>query len=176
MVAPRGSAQVAERLAPGSYLMFCLVRAPSGETHAIDGMVAEFTVTDQRAAADTPSATADLRLIDAGFRLPSPFPRHGVLRVTNQGKQAHEVTFLTLPSGRGRDAIDPYLRSLRNSSLLQSPPPLKPAGGVAALSPGGTATVTIDLPSGRYLAICLVRGPGGEPHALHGMVQTFTVR
>jgi hypothetical protein len=176
MVAPRGTSQVTERLAPGSYLMFCLARAPSGEAHAIDGMVAGFKVSDRRAAADTPRATADLRLTDAGFRLPSPFPRHGVLRVTNQGKQAHEVTFLALPPGRGRHAIDPYLRSLRKSSLLQAPPPLEPAGGVAALSPGGTATVPIDLSSGSYLAICLVRGPDGEPHALHGMVQPFTVR
>jgi hypothetical protein len=176
MVAPGRTSQVAERLAPGSYLMFCLARAPSGETHATDGMVAEFRVTGQRAAADTPRATTDLRLTDTGFRLPSPFPRHGVLRVTNQGRQAHEVTFLALPPGRGRDAIEPYLRSLRNSSPLQSPPPLEPAGGVAALSPGGTATVPTDLQSGSYLAICLIRGPDGEPHALHGMVQTFTVR
>jgi hypothetical protein len=156
--------------------MFCLVRAPSGETHAIDGMVAEFKVSDQRATARTPHATADLRLTDASFRLPSPFPRHGVLRVTNQGKQPHEVTFLALPPGRGREAIDPYLRSLRATSLLQSPPPLKAAGGLAALSPGGTATVPIDLPRGNYLAICLVRGPDDQPHALHGMVQLFTVR
>jgi hypothetical protein len=177
MVAPGGTSRVTERLGPGSYLMFCLVRAPSGETHAIDGMVAEFQVSSQKAAAGaTPRPTAELRLTDRGFRLPSPFPRHGVLRVTNQGAQPHEITFLALPAGRGQAAIEPYLRSLKATSLLQPPPPLKPAGGVAAVAPGGTATLAVDLKPGSYLAICLVRGPDGKPHALHGMLQTFTVR
>ena len=177
MVAPGGSAQVTERLSAGSYLMFCLVRAPSGETHAMDGMVAEFQVSPRKAAAEAaPRPTVDLRLTDKGFQLPSPFPRHGLLRVANQGTRPHEVNFLALPPGRGLPAIEPYLRALKASSLLQPPPPLKPAGGVAALAPGGTAILPVDLKPGRYLAICLVRGPDGEPHALHGMLQTFTVR
>jgi hypothetical protein len=176
MVAPGGTSRVTERLAPGAYLMFCLVRAPSGETHATDGMVAEFKVSARTAAGGAPRPTADLRLTDSGFRLPSPFPRHGVLRVSNQGKRLHEVSFLALPPGRGREAIGPYLRALRTSSLLQPPPPLEAAGGLAAISPGGTATVPVDLKPGSYLAICLVRGADGEPHALHGMLQTFTVR
>lgn len=88
----------------------------------------------------------------------------------------HEVTFLALPAGRGREAIEPYLNSLRSSTLLQRPPALTPSGGVAAISPGQTAVVPVDLKPGGYLAICLVRGTNGEAHALHGMVQLFTVR
>jgi hypothetical protein len=175
MVAPGGTTSSTQRLTSGTYLMFCLVRAPSGETHAIDGMVAEFKVSGSGHAA-APRPTADLRLTDSGFRLPSPFPRHGVLRVTNQGSQPHEVTFLALPAGRGREAIEPYLKSLRNSTLLQRPPPLTPSGGLAAISPGQTAIVPVDLKPGGYVAICLVRGANGEAHALHGMVQPFTVR
>lgn len=176
IVSPGGTSRVTEQLAAGSYLMFCLVRAPSGETHAIDGMVAQFKVSPQKAAGSIPRPTADLRLTDSGFRLPSPFPRHGVLRVSNQGKRPHEVTFLELPRGRGLEAIQPYLRALRSTPLLQPPPPLDAAGGVAAIAPGGTATVPVDLKPGSYVAICLVRGPDGQPHALHGMVQVFTVR
>jgi len=175
-VSPDGTAQSTQRLAPGSYVMFCLVRGPSGETHVIDGMLAQFDVTAQRAAHSTPRPTADLRLTDSGFELPSPFPRHGVLRVTNQGRQPHEVTFLRLPPGRTESAIRPYLRVLRASSMLQPPPPFTAAGGVAAMSPGETAIVPVSLRPGDYLAICLVRGRDGEPHAVHGMVAHFTVR
>ena len=176
MVSPGGTTRTTERLEPGSYLMFCLVRAPSGETHATDGMVDEFEVSSRKAASTVPSPTADLRLTDSGFRLPSPFPRHAVLRVTNQGTQPHEVTFLALPPGRGQEAIQPYLNSLKTSTPLQQAPPLSAAGGVAALSPGQTAIVPTDLKPGNYLAICLVHGADGKPHALHGMLQPFTVR
>lgn len=96
--------------------------------------------------------------------------------MTNQGKQPHEVNFLAVPSGRGREAIQPYLDALKASSLLQPPPPLTPSGGVGAISPGQTVTIPIDLKPGTYVAICLVQGADGKPHALHGMVQLFTVR
>ncbi len=177
MVSPDGTAQSTQRLAPGSYLMFCLVRGPSGEAHVIDGMLAQFDVTAQHAArSSTPRPTAGLRLTDSGFELPSPFPRHSVLRVTNQGTQPHEVTFLRLPHGRTESAVRPYLRALRTSSFLAPPLPFTAAGGVAAMSPGETAVVPVSLQPGDYLAICLVRNSKGEPHALHGMLASFTVR
>src|SRR6266536_2853151 len=154
-----------------------LLRLHDGVTaDDVDGMLAQFDVTAQRAAHSTPRPTADLRLTDSGFELPSPFPRHGMLRVTNLGRQPHEVTFLRLPPGRTESAIRPYLRVLRASSMLQPPPPFTAAGGVAAMSPGETAIVPVSLRPGDYLAICLVRGRDGEPHAVHGMVAHFTVR
>ena len=176
MVSPGGTAQSTQFLTPGSYLMFCLVRSPSGETHTADGMVAQFDVTSQRASHSVPRPTAELRLTDSGFGLPSPFPRRGVLKVANRGHQPHEVTFLRLPTGRTEAAIQPYLRALQASPLLQPPPPYRAAGGVAAVSPGETAIVPVDLKPGTYVAICLVRGGDGRPHALHGMIKRFTVR
>jgi hypothetical protein len=41
---------------------------------------------------------------------------------------------------------------------------------------GAAAYAAKALKPGGYLAICLVRGADGRPHALHGMVQAFTVR
>jgi hypothetical protein len=175
-VSPGGAQESVQTLTPGSYLMFCLVRAPSGEVHAADGMVDQFSVAANPAGHPDPRPTAELRLTDSGFRLPSSFPRGGVLRVTNQGTQAHEVTFLRLPTGKGVSAAAPYLRRLRSPALLQQPPPFPAAGGVSAISPGQSADLRIQLPPGDYLAICLLPSEDGTPHAIHGMAVHFTVK
>jgi len=175
-VSPGGIQESLQTLTPGSYLMFCLVRARSGEVHAADGMIDQFKVAANPARHPNPRPTAELRLVDGGFRLPGHFPRSGTLRVTNQGTEPHEVTFLRLPSGKGASAAAPYLRQLRSPELLQEPPPFPAVGGISALSPGQSADVQLALPPGDYLAICLVPSQDGTPHAIHGMAVHFQVK
>jgi hypothetical protein len=165
-----------QTLQAGSYLMFCLVRARSGEAHSADGMVDQFKVVANAARHPDPRPSAEPRLVDGGFRLPSPFPRGGTLRITNRGSEPHEVSFLRLPSGKGLAAAEPYLRQLRSPELLRQPSPFPAAGGVSALSPGRSADLHLALTPGDYLAICLVPGQDGTPHAVHRMAVVFYVR
>ena len=175
-VSPGTVQESIQTLEPGSYLMFCLVRARSGEAHAADGMVDQFKVVANAAKRPDPRPSAELRLVDGGFRLPSPFPRGGTLRISNQGSEPHEVTFLRLPSGKGLAAAEPYLRQLRAPELLRQPSPFPAAGGVSALAPGRSADLHLALTPGDYLAICLVPGQDGTPHAIHGMAVLFHVK
>ena len=175
-VSPGKFQESVQTLEPGSYLMFCLVRARSGEAHAADGMVDQFKVVANAAKHPVPRPSAELRLVDGGFRLPSPFPRGGTLRISNQGSEPHEVTFLRLPSGKGLAAAEPYLRQLRAPELLRQPSPFPAAGGVSALAPGRSADLHLALTPGDYLAICLVPGQDGTPHAIHGMAVLFHVK
>ena len=52
------------------------------------------------------------------------------------------------------------------------PPPFEDAGGIAAISPGSTATFTVTLEAGAsYAFICFVPDQAtGAPHAALGMV------
>lgn len=48
------------------------------------------------------------------------------------------------------------------------------AGGIFLQSPGTTVWALLDLPAGRYVALCVVPDPqNGMPHAAEGMVAIF---
>jgi hypothetical protein len=50
-------------------------------------------------------------------------------------------------------------------------------GGTSLVAPGDTssADAIVDLTEGRYVLICFVPSPEGEPHFAHGMLQRFDV-
>jgi hypothetical protein len=176
-VEPGASRRAVQPLTPGRYLVVCTVRGRAGEVHAADGMLASFDVVAGAAPPPPPPArpAATARLTDFAIRLPASLRAGGVLEVVNQGKVPHEVGLYRLPSARGADtAVRRYVDSLRGASLHE-PPPFPAAGGVAALAPGGSARLPLDLAPGEYLAICLVPEPGKGPHAVRGMVARFRV-
>ncbi|HVT77147.1 MAG TPA: hypothetical protein VHD87_08960, partial [Acidimicrobiales bacterium] len=55
------------------------------------------------------------------------------------------------------------------------PAPFAVAGGLTAVDPGGTASVTQALPAGSYAFICYVQSPDGVPHFAKGMLSGFNV-
>ena len=57
------------------------------------------------------------------------------------------------------------------------PPPFTGAGGITGISPGGAATMDIDLPAGNYAFICFVPDPAtGKAHAELGMIGPLTIQ
>jgi len=52
---------------------------------------------------------------------------------------------------------------------------LTDVGGVPALSPGRTVSVTRELDEGKYLLLCLVPAPDGKTHIQHGMLHGFEI-
>ena len=62
------------------------------------------------------------------------------------------------------------------SSAPTTPPPFSDAGGIAAIAPGETAFVVLNLQPGQYMALCYVLDPAsGKPHVALGMLVPFTV-
>jgi hypothetical protein len=90
---------------------------------------------------------------------------------TNGGSQPHQIILGQLKVGvtdqqvvgafPGRDAkIDPLLDY---------------AGGPNLVAPGGSQTVVVNLPPGRYVALCFVPTADGTTHFMKGMYHFFTV-
>jgi hypothetical protein len=99
-------------------------------------------------------------------------------KVTNQGTQPHMLSLSQVPAGT---TIDQVLASVNQTENATPAPGLlgredfKDVGGVALQSPGTTVWPMLDLPAGRYVALCFVGDPvhGDEPHVMEGMAAVF---
>jgi len=170
-VAAGASQESTSDLAPGDYLMLCLVPGPDGVPHVAKGMVMPFQVIVAKGAPNPPAAVGEVRLHDYGFTLPAGFGK-GTYKVTNDGPQPHELTLVRLAEGRTAADVGAYFTSGGRGS-----PPFTSAGGVGAVTIGTSAYGHFDLAPGNYLALCYVPdGAGGMPHAALGMVQPFSVK
>jgi uncharacterized cupredoxin-like copper-binding protein len=164
--APGGDATVTLNLAPGHYLLVCLVPGADGQPHAMKGMVRPLTVT-------LPNADVTVNLVDYGFDLSAPLKAgHRTIRVINTGSQAHEVELIRLKPGTTVAAPIHWMEH------HDSPrPPADPLGGIAPISPGGEAEFTVDLTPGKYALVCfLPDAHDGKPHYAHGMTREVTVQ
>lgn len=174
-IVPGNSSDATMDLVPGRYLLACYVPSPgSPAPHMTKGMLKEFVVTGKgggRAKAE-PKGDIDIDLGDYAFRLSRPLTAgHHVIRVSNSGKQPHEVIIAKLPPGTRIGQLAAWV-----DGLMQGPPPAMPVGGMSPIGPGGTSTFTIDLAPGRYGLICfLPDAKDGKPHTAHGMMQELTV-
>jgi hypothetical protein len=65
---PGGSFDATVTLAPGNYLMMCMIPSPGDNTpHVMKGMMAPLTVTGTAAAATEPEADVTVKLVDYAF-------------------------------------------------------------------------------------------------------------
>lgn len=48
-------------------------------------------------------------------------------------------------------------------------------GGPNGIAPGATQSVLLNLDPGNYIALCVIPGTDGSPHAAHGMYAALTV-
>jgi hypothetical protein len=174
VVDPGGRQDVVINLAAGEYVAICAVTGPDGKPHFMDGMISFFSVgkpsTSQPSA---PSASATVTLREFLFTLPTNLKAGSYTwLVTNVGTQPHEMALLKLAPGKSQsDALD---------FLARQPPPGAPpfayAGGMGALSPGGSAWLKLTLSKGTYVALCYVPDArNGTPHFMEGMITHFTV-
>jgi len=105
----------------------------------------------------------------------------GTVKITfaNKGKAEHEIQLVRIDGKRSAtEALDALKKvvSGQNQPLADY---LHPAGGVAAVKPGQTATATVVLAPGRYLAVD-TNSPGqdnsGPPYFTQGAVKAFQVK
>jgi plastocyanin len=181
-VAPGATITATQTLGAGDYYFMCFIPGPDGQPHAAKGMVAPFKVAGTAAGAAQPDSTNIVALKEYAFGVQGaptdakasptkPVPvKGGTVTFANQGEQLHEAAiYKPAPGKTAKDVIE-YFKQQNPTG----PPPVIPAGGVAALDPGTSATTT--LTPGDYVFMCFLPDrASGAPHFTKGMIQAVTV-
>ena len=161
---------VSDAIDPGTYAVLCFLPGPDGMPHVAMGMAAQFTVAGDEVTA-IPDPDGTVTLADDGITLPDGFGS-GTYAVTNTGTTPHSFSLASLQGSL--DDLFGYIggRFAQNQPIDGGPGAL--VGGVAALQPGQTAYLVIDLPAGHYGFVSTVQGqdPSDTDYArgLHGEV------
>jgi uncharacterized cupredoxin-like copper-binding protein len=192
-IGPGQSATVIQDVAPGNYLIMCLIPDDDGIPHAAKGMVMPVTVTEGAAAATAPAPQADgtIELMDFHFSgLPETLPAGEHLwEVKNTGQQLHEFVVYRNAPGVTFEQVQAILMAegapatpmagMDESTPMaveSGPPPFTAVTGWAPANPGMAGWVVANLEAGDYFAICFIPDPAsGAPHFALGMIQAFTV-
>jgi plastocyanin len=169
---PGGDAQATLELAPGNYVITCVIPSPDGVPHVAKGMVKPLVVkrsTARPAKSATPDAT--MRLLDYNFELSKALkPGTRTIRVRNDAQQPHEVLIVRLAPGKTVNDVLAWIEK------PQGPPPGEPIGGTTGIATGGWNDVTLTLTPGEYGLLCFVPdAKDGKPHFVHGMLKQFVV-
>src|SRR5215469_905552 len=144
-------------------------------TKQLEGKVALVTGASQRIGAATARLFAQA---GAAVALPSRSEEElahivdaiKATGVTNQGTVPHELNIVKLAQGKGIRDIAAFFQS------PSGPPPFEELGGLAALAPGGSGWIKIDLVAGTYAVFSfLVDQRTGKPQLTVGMITQFTV-
>jgi hypothetical protein len=173
-VAPNGSAQVVINLPAGEYVIICFIPSPSDHVpHLAKGMLKTLTVQETSVATEEPKAELTVAMKDFLYDFPETLPAgHRIIKVVNNGPEAHELNLLRLEEGKTLDDVNQYL------ATPDGPPPFAPVGGMNGLGVGGAGYIELDLEPGTYVAICNIPSPKaeGNPHFTLGMIKEFTVK
>ena len=173
--APNGASSVVSDLAPGNYLVLCLIPSPDGAPHVLKGMQASLVVTDPaQPARAVDEATPTLVLKEFSFDLPKGY-EGGPLEIENKGEQTHEVVVIGLPDGVDlQDVIDSTVPLF---TPAKGPAPYVDVAGITPVAPGGHAFVDLDLKPGRYASLCFLPDTTkpATDHLHNGMATVFTV-
>jgi len=166
LVAPHGGTSSSTQvLQPGNYLMICFIPGADGVAHAAKGMVKPFTVTGSTAA--SVPAKAEITLLDFAFATSGVHAGRAV-HVVNKGTQVHEVAVYRLRAGA-------TFYAFKHAVLAGKELPADPAGGLGAISPGGSASFTAPA-AGEYVLACFMPDTtgSGKNHLMLGMLSQVT--
>jgi hypothetical protein len=167
------SQEVILNLPEGRYIALSFVTDQDGISDLRRGMFKLFSVTGP---ADTShlnniQPSGQITLEDFSFKLPSKLSTgEQLLKVTNQGQQAHEMSLLKLQTGKTMQDARSYLEVPINQA------PFEQAGGTTALAPGQSTWLKLDLNASTYLAVCLMPdAQSGKLDITMGMISQFIV-
>lgn len=172
---PGDSSTVTQALAPGHYVVLCMIPAADGQPHVLKGMLHPLVVTGAAptVAAALPAADVTVKLSDYAFAFDKPLTAGThVVRVDNAGPQPHEIVVAALAPGKSAADFVQW-----ETAGEKGPPPANHwLGGVAGIDSGKSATFTLALTPGNYLVLCFwPDATDGKPHLVHGMIKQFTV-
>jgi hypothetical protein len=170
------------KLDPGAYAVLCLIPANSdGKPHAAHGMIKAITVAKTADSDEVaPTVASTITQGDFKFIMPAGFNGKGVVAVSNQGSQIHEMVILKLNPGKTLADAKAFLLVPPGGKAPAGPPPFSSVpgiGGVTGLSPTQSAWLNMDLAPGNYVLFCFFPDPtkGNIPHALEGMTAEFSI-
>lgn len=183
MANPGGQGSVIAWLDPGTYEVVCLIPDDQGVPHAAHGMISLLEVAEGAAAAPDPVADVSITLVEMTFDgLPAEVAAGPqVWGVTNGGTQLHEMAIYQMAPGVPAAAIIASITAPPASPEAApaeetGPSPFVAGTGAAPMSPGATNFVELDAQPGEYLVVCFVPdAETGMPHAMMGMIGSFTV-
>jgi uncharacterized cupredoxin-like copper-binding protein len=135
--------------------------------------------TTQGADASTTTAAAapepnqvDITLSDFVIDMPAEIPAgYTRLTATNAGAVEHHLILARLHDGV---TFDQLLGTFATDQAAAEKM-IDYAGGPNGVVPGATGSVEVNIEAGEYVAICVIPGADGLPHAAHGMIAHVTV-
>jgi hypothetical protein len=169
---PGMTVETTQQLDAGSYALICFVDLPDRVPHFSKGMMKPLTITATTApAAAAPVADVDVTLSDYAFAFtPTLSAGKHTLKISNAAAQPHEFVLLKLEAGKTMADFQKW------GAKYEGAPPVQAVGGVAALGPGLTSYLPLDLTAGDYVLVCFVRdATDGKSHIMHGMAQQLKV-
>ena len=165
-----------------------VVTLTPGQWYVVGGpesgaMPVPLTVTgDEVSPAAETAITADVTVEtkDLQFVMPDTLTAgNQIWKVTNSGKQPHEMFLTKTPRRLTMDEVNTLL-TLPEGELppadMPNPAEFQDLGGIAPISGGQTVYAEFNLEPGAYVAICFMPDKEtGMPHALMGMVVVFEI-
>ncbi len=110
---------------------------------------------------------------DFSFEGPESIPA-GLITINfqNIGKEWHHAQLARLNDGVTMEQLDEAMKKNSNAALGM----VNLVGGVGALDPNGSGSVTLKLQEGQYLLLCFIPSADGVPHLAKGMIRPLTVK
>jgi hypothetical protein len=176
-------------LAPGQYVVMCILPDDEGMPHYLMGMQTPVEVTEAANTMATPAAESTVALVDFGFEEMPMQVASGrrIWEVSNVGEQIHELLIMRLSPGVSFDDVRAMLDlapAATPETLVEATPdaaeaagpPFMIVAGAAPMSPGQTAWPVLDLEAGEHFTICYLPDPAtGAPHFALGMIMPLAV-
>jgi hypothetical protein len=152
ILTPGASTTTYPTLTEGTFGLVCYFSTAEGKPHFAAGMINEFKVAAGTETVEPePSLTATID--DKTFGLPDITSGKQTIKVTNNGKSDHDLTFVKLNDGKTFDQMVVVLDKFFQGKAKLSELPGGIAGGIVPVKPGTSGVVEIDLPPGKYVAM-----------------------
>ncbi|MDP9006074.1 MAG: hypothetical protein M3N15_04050 [Actinomycetota bacterium] len=156
------------KLPAGDYAVFCPLPSPDGTSHAAKGMVSQVTIAEG-IDGELPASVGTVEAVDFAFaNVPALEAGTNVVRLSNRGRQIHEINLVELGPATTIDEVVAWFKE------PTGPPPMRSLSGVA-VSPGTEGTAEFELePGSNYAFICAIPDFLGDfqPHVTKGMFTT----
>lgn len=166
-VMPGEDATVIINLDSGEYVLICGIPDKRGLPHVIRGMTKSIQVgTSDHSPAGAPAQDVTVTMKEFNYAFDPPLTAGDrMVRVRNDGTQAHELLLLKLAPGA---SVQDFLR-LYEPGILGNPAG-RTIGGLTGLSPGREAFLPLHVEPGRYGILCFLADPRRRtPHFMAGM-------
>lgn len=127
------------------------------------------------ACAVAPAAPAAVTFKGADFSFEGPEQISAgltTINFQNIGKEWHHIQFARLNDGVTFQQLGETMQKDENAVMGM----VNLVGGVGALDPNGSGSVTLNLPEGQYALLCFIPSMDGVPHLAKGMVRPLTVK